>query len=182
MLTLHVRDDLELAARQLKYYARAYRPYDGIKEPPYRLLHLESASGLVISAMYTRDAGHHTSGWFKNPDYERCWHLSMGFYHYYPLRAGLDNCAFEEPVARVLIEKVFGNWQRFIWEEGAKSDVGRRIGVRHYRVFADELWEPIIPKGEVYSTELTEVGWRSWSQQHPTDPNASHQKHENSNK
>src|SRR5574337_499038 len=26
--------------------------------------------------IFTRDTGHHTSGWFKNPDYERCLHLS----------------------------------------------------------------------------------------------------------
>lgn len=24
--------------------------------------------------IYTRDVGHHTSGWFKNPDYEQCLH------------------------------------------------------------------------------------------------------------
>ena len=27
----------------------------------------------------TRDVGYHTSGWWKNPDYERCYHLSISF-------------------------------------------------------------------------------------------------------
>ena len=27
----------------------------------------------------TRDVGYHSSGWWKNPDYERCYHLSISF-------------------------------------------------------------------------------------------------------
>jgi hypothetical protein len=27
----------------------------------------------------TRESGYHTSGWWKNPDYERCLHLSLSF-------------------------------------------------------------------------------------------------------
>lgn len=30
--------------------------------------------------LFTRDIGHHTSGWWKNPDYERCYHLSLSFW------------------------------------------------------------------------------------------------------
>lgn len=33
-----------------------------------------------VSVLFTRDTGHHSTGWWKNPDYERCWHLSLGFF------------------------------------------------------------------------------------------------------
>ena len=36
-----------------------------------------AASGTVV--IFTRDTGMHASGWFKNPDYERCLHLSLSF-------------------------------------------------------------------------------------------------------
>lgn len=29
--------------------------------------------------LFTRDVGHHTSGWMKNPDFERCLHLSLSY-------------------------------------------------------------------------------------------------------
>lgn len=29
--------------------------------------------------IFTRDEGAHTCGWWKNPDYERCYHLSISF-------------------------------------------------------------------------------------------------------
>lgn len=29
--------------------------------------------------VYTRDVGHHSCGWWKNPDYERCYHLSLSW-------------------------------------------------------------------------------------------------------
>lgn len=39
-------------------------------------------------------------------------------------------------------------------------------GVYHYRLFCDEAWKPIMPRGEVYSTQFTERGWKSFSDLH----------------
>src|SRR5579859_6428518 len=41
-----------------------------------RQLHEKTGTSLI----FTKDTGHHTSGWFKNPDYERCYHLSVSFH------------------------------------------------------------------------------------------------------
>ena len=30
-----------------------------------------------ITIAFTRDVGYHSSGWWKNPDFERCYHLSI---------------------------------------------------------------------------------------------------------
>lgn len=77
--------------------------------------------------IFTRDEGAHTCGWWKNPDYERCYHLSISF-----------------P----------GGWNR------------KKAGVFHYRLFCDVNWNPIMPRGEVYSTKFTELGWKSFSELH----------------
>jgi hypothetical protein len=58
----------------------------------------------------------------------------------------------------------FGEHVRLLWAESPKSLEGRRVGVWHWRLFCNERWEPIHPRGEVYSTELTEIGWQSWSE------------------
>lgn len=108
------------------------------------------------SLLFTRDIGHHTSGWWKNPDYERCYHLSLSFHD-------LDtetNLPFEPKLAEAWVRCFYRDWVRYIWEE---SGVTPGIEVRHYRVFCDPAWQPILPRGEVYSRELTEAGWKSWS-------------------
>lgn len=73
----------------------------------------------------------------------------------------------------------YGDDRRYVWAESPKTEAGRQSDVWHFRVFCDASWRPIVPRGEVYSRELTEVGWQSWSEQHPTDPHASHLAHEN---
>jgi hypothetical protein len=174
-----VRDSLETAARRLRMHAEQYPPWDGTTAPYYRLQHLDTASGIVTLAIYSRDTGHHTSGWFKNPDYERCYHLSLSFCEWRPLAGvGLTRIPFQLDIARKLVPLVFQNWQRYIWIESAKSPAGIEAGVTHYRVFCDPSWQPIVPRGEVYSQEFTEKGWQSWSAQHG-DPHASHLVHEN---
>jgi hypothetical protein len=111
--------------------------------------------------IFTRDTGHHTSGWFKNPDYERCLHLSMSFRAPFDVSIPRD---FDVALAKEWAEIFFGEARRYIWAESPKSDVGKAAGVWHYRVFCDEHWQPMLPRGEVYSTEFTEKGWKSWSE------------------
>lgn len=113
---------------------------------------------------FTRDTGHHTSGWFKNPDYERCMHLSIS-----PLEITGLVTAQGRPVAISLdkaIEKAwvmafFHDCLELVWAESPKSDMGKEARVWHWRVFCDEHWVPILPRGEVYSREFIEKGWRS---------------------
>lgn len=113
--------------------------------------------------IFTRDVGHHTSGWLKNPDYERCLHLSCS-----PFPAFiLTPAQHADPTLKTWrrwSKAFFGEAHRNVWAESPKSDEGKRIGVWHFRVFCNEAWEPILPRGEVYSKEFTELGWRSSSQ------------------
>lgn len=121
--------------------------------------------------IFTRDVGHHTSGWMKNPDYERCLHLSISPIH----RAARTE--LEERLLRGMAEHTLQNeaaWvaaffpgdeQRCLWFESAKSPEGRAHEVKHWRLFCDPTWHALLPRGEVYSTDFTEKGWKSWSEQ-----------------
>ena len=103
----------------------------------------------------TRDVGYHSSGWWKNPDYERCYHLSISF------PGGMNRTKLEH-----ILERFFGNNRRLLWCEPPYTEEGKKLGVYHYRLFCDEHWQPIMPRGEVYSTQFTEYGWKSFSELH----------------
>lgn len=145
-----------------------------------RCTHFHWQTGALV--LFTKDTGHHSSGWLKNPDYERCFHLSLSFRELHPARPAseLANVArlaelmtatgthvppahYDERLAERWARAVLGDDLRFAWIESAKSREGIVLGVRHYRVFCDLGWKPILPRGEVYSRELTERGWRSFS-------------------
>ena len=140
-------------------------------------------TGTVV--MFTRDTGHHTSGWFKNPDYERCLHLSLSFREPRPktpddelihahvfsnLGAHVPLVPWNAGIAALWVEAVLGDTRKLSWHEGPFSREGKVAGVQHWRVFCDLSWQPIKPRGEVYSRELTAAGWQSWSDQH-AEPN-----------
>jgi hypothetical protein len=118
-----------------------------------RRMHPETGTLLLL----TRENGYHTSGWFKNPDYERCFHLSMSFWDL----EGNTGRSFEHPLAKAWCCALYGPWMRYIWEEGPA--LSKPPEVRHYRVFVNAYWQPIIPRGEVYNLDFTEKGWKSWS-------------------
>lgn len=103
--------------------------------------------------IFTRDTGYHSSGWWKNPLYERCFHLSIAF------PGGKDKNALEK-----IISYLFGQDRKWIWIEPPYSPEGKKKDVWHYRLFCDEQWKSILPKGEVYSTQFTERGWKSFSE------------------
>lgn len=103
----------------------------------------------------TRDIGYHSSGWWKNPEYERCYHLSISF------PGGINQRKLEH-----ILEKLFGNNRKLLWCEPPYSEEGKKAGVFHYRLFCDENWQPIKPRGEVYDTQFTEIGWKSYSELH----------------
>lgn len=114
--------------------------------------------------LYTRDAGMHSSGWWKNPDYERCRHLSLSFVgqegdQFYPL-------PFDWRMAAKWAKAFFADCTRLLWIEPPSSPEGRARNVHHYRLFCDPTWQPIKPRGEVYSKDWTPAGWLSWSDVH----------------
>lgn len=103
----------------------------------------------------TRDVGYHTSGWWKNPDYERCYHLSISF------PGGGKRKTVEH-----ILKRLFGDDRRWLWCEPPYSAEGKSAGVWHYRLFCDPAWQPLKPRGEVYTREFTEQGWKSYSELH----------------
>lgn len=110
-------------------------------------------SGIPMIVVFTRDTGYHSGGWWKNPDYERCWHLSISF------PGGRDKIIFDK-----VIKYLFDDYSKLIWTEGPYSENAKKKGVWHYRLFCDEHWRPIKPRGEVYSTQFTGLGWKSFSE------------------
>lgn len=140
--------------------------FDGMASPEnMRMVEMSrrvhQQSGAVV--MFSRDSGHHTSGWMKNPDYERCLHLSLS-----PIPGAIvipgRTIEMDERISRMWCEAFFRDDVRLAWRESAKSKMGKAVQVVHWRVFCNEHWEPIHPRGEVYSTELTEKGWKSASE------------------
>ena len=114
--------------------------------------------------IFTRDAGHHSSGWMKNPDYERCWHLSTSPAPSRLILPGRARAELDRKVQAAWLDVFFGAGLRYVWSESPKTPQGKAQGVWHWRLFCDSAWRPLKPRGEVYSTELTELGWRSASQ------------------
>jgi hypothetical protein len=124
--------------------------------------HIPSGTRLI----FTRDVGHHSSGWLKNPDFERCLHLSLSF------RDPETGTSLPRNVklSQEWCELFFGNNTRKLSIEPPATPYGKASDVWHYRLFCNAQWFGIIPRGEVYSTELTEIGWKSWSEIYGEDP------------
>lgn len=142
--------------------------YDGRMSPRTQTLlalcshYLRIDGGRYATVIYTRDAGHHTSGWWKNPDYERCLHISVAYRSFLieqPLPQDLKE-------TRRIAEAFFGEHTRLAWIEPPYSPEGKTYDVWHYRLFCDPSWAPTLPKGEVYSREDTPAGWKSFSDIH----------------
>lgn len=114
--------------------------------------------------IFTRDEGMHTSGWWKNPDYERCLHLSLSFRD---PRTGEPTGHHDRYLADEWCRLFFRHMCRLIWAEPPFSPEGKVHATWHYRVFMAEDWKtPILPRGEVYTREFTKAGWKSWSDVH----------------
>lgn len=112
--------------------------------------------GVII--IFTRDVGHHSSGWWKNPDYERCYHLSLSFRD--PVTGALR--PRDKKASALWVEAFFPATKNLVWAEPPYSEEGKRCEVWHYRVFYAENWvAPILPRGEVYSKANTPAHWKS---------------------
>lgn len=149
-------------AQQMRRAAATAQTYDGIATAASHAL-LSSLTGAHVLTgsllIFSRDVGMHTSGWWKNPDYERCWHLSLSFRN--PLTG--EHVSKDDDLSEQWVEAFYGDDKRFVWAEPPYSDHGKTAETWHYRVFCDPAWQPIIPRGEVYSREFTERGWKSFS-------------------
>ena len=111
--------------------------------------------------VFSLDTGHHTSGWWKNPDYETCRHLSISFQD----RASGDLMPRNHKIARKIVKAFFQAHSKWVWCEPPYSKEGKERDVWHYRLFVDKATLlPLFPRGEVYSRELTEAGWKSFSE------------------
>lgn len=125
-----------------------------------RKYHKKTSSLLI----YTRDEGMHSCGWFKNPDYERCFHLSISY-------QAEDNgkiylLSQNRNISELWCRLFFGDNVSKLWIEPSFSLEGKQKDVYHYRLFCDKNWQPIIPRKEVYSKDFTEKNWKSWSEIH----------------
>ena len=120
--------------------------------------HWDFATGTML--LYTRESGYHSGGWWKNPAYERCYHLSISFRD----TLTLQPCGFNKKLARLWCEHIFRDMNRFTWYESPVSDKGKYLGVHHWRVFCDPAWKPIIPPKEVYSRDNTPSDYKTTSE------------------
>jgi hypothetical protein len=170
MLQERVARRVELAARRARAKARVGQVFYGNAQQWELSLYTTDVvlGDKGVRVMLTRDGGMHSGGWFKNPDYERCWHLSLSF----RTPDGLVPLPRDPALSRQIVAAVFGGASRMLWVEGPKHpdrDIAV-LDVWHYRLMCDEHWRPIIPRGEVYSKEFTERGWRSFSEIHGRKP------------
>lgn len=134
-----------------------------------RCSHLDIERG--ISIMFTRSVGMHSCGWWKNPDYERCEHLSISFFEPVgPLFVGVPKrLPYDRQRGAQIAKEFFRENARLLWIEPPYSEAGKRFDIYHYRLFCDPSWSPILPRGEVYSRDNTPAEWRSWSELHDDD-------------
>lgn len=124
------------------------------------------------SLIFSRDKGMHSSGWWKSPDHEQCLHLSIS---YFDPTTQQHTGYHSKKRSKIWCDLFFGAWTRILWAEPPFSEEGKRYGTWHYRVFTDETFTiPILPRGEVYSKQFTELGWKSWSDLHGEPQEAAH--------
>jgi hypothetical protein len=137
------------------------RPNDG--RLPFRPV-VWDTTGLTEPDHPTRvlvsfDMGAHASGWWRNAEYDRCWHVSIS--HPAGVVAGERPHHIEPPSVaetQAWARAAFPVPYRWCWLEPPASpdsyDVQqqrRRPGVAHIRLFLDRRSRAILPRGEVYN-------------------------------
>jgi hypothetical protein len=116
---------------------------------------------LKALCLFSLDTGYHTSGWWKNPDYETCWHLSVSYQDMDSGDVGPQDIKTSWRIVRAFYETHY----KWVWTEPPFSKDGKKYDVWHYRLFIDKATGlAIFPREEVYSRELTEKGWKSFSE------------------
>lgn len=121
---------------------------------------------LMTSLLFSRDRMHHSVGWWRNAEYEYCYHLSMTCWSMSDYKRGLLTGVEPDPVEipaeeiRFWSLLIFGpKFVTMAWHEPGGTDprltpreARRRRHMQHLRVFMNPLtFQPFIPKGEVYT-------------------------------
>jgi hypothetical protein len=117
---------------------------------------------IALIFLLSKDRMHHSVGWWRNAEYEYCWHLSMSAWDRLAKVRGegapVDIPRVEE---RYWAHAFFPEQFDKLWHEPGGTDPRltplekrRNRHISHLRLFLDpETFEPFIPTGEVY--ELT---------------------------
>lgn len=121
---------------------------------------------LYISLLFSKDRMHHSVGWWRNAEYEYCWHLSIAMCTASDYRrmmltgASIAAASVDIPELerRYWANLIFGKHVDKIWLEPGGTDPRltprekrQRAHMFHLRVFLNPLsLQPFIPKGEVY--------------------------------
>jgi hypothetical protein len=114
---------------------------------------------VTISVLASHDQGTHASGWWRNSDYDRCWHLSLCALH--PAHGYVD---LPDSDLKSWARGVFGQHVAISWTEppASKLDIYRDAPASayttHVRVFLDQGGNPIQPEGEVYTLKPWDEG------------------------
>lgn len=122
---------------------------------------------LRTSLLFSRDKMHHSVGWWRNAEYEYCWHLSIGVWEASAFRAYKFGLRSTPPPWEDLPDDEVAYWARLLFGEHAnkawhepggtdprltRAEAHGRASMVHLRVFLDpETFEPFIPSGEVYT-------------------------------
>lgn len=117
---------------------------------------------LTTRLMLSKDRMHHSVGWWRNAEYEYCWHLSMSAWSKLIVGQAPGDTGSPEDVpaeeerywAHAFFPQSFGK----LWHEPGGTDPRYSAEekrwfahVVHLRLFLDpETFEPFIPTGEVY--------------------------------
>lgn len=120
-----------------------------------------------VRLLLTRDRMHHSVGWWRNAEYEYCWHLSISSRPAADARLALAGLKRPEEVGYVSLPQheetywgrlFFAEHANKVWHEPGGTDPRltreeklRHRHIVHLRLFLDpETLEPFIPAGEVY--------------------------------
>jgi hypothetical protein len=118
---------------------------------------------LKISLLLSKDRMHHSVGWWRNAEYEYCWHLSISAWDrsevVMPGRGHPGNPEdIPDDEERYWSFAFFPEHYDKLWHEPGGTDPrltpAEKMRHRHFahlRLFLDpETFEPFIPQGEVY--------------------------------
>lgn len=103
----------------------------------------------VVRVIFTLDCGMHMGGWWKNSEYDRCWHLSL------TMRTASSPLAIPETPTHaeqdVWVHAFFDPHAAWVWFEPATNTTPAGKAPVHYRLFLNQDLDPILPRGEVYT-------------------------------
>lgn len=128
-----------------------------------------TAPELWVRLLLTRDRMHHSVGWWRNAEYEYCWHLSLSAKPLEELRRAdwwkVEYADLPTDEVRFWARLIFGEHINKLWNEPGGTDPRlssqeshRNARIWHLRLFLEpelldakgEPFVPFIPHGEVY--------------------------------